>query len=48
VGIGPMVSWSGKVSKTPVSASLRWVNEFEVENRPKGNAVQLSISATFQ
>ncbi|WCM20507.1 transporter [Paraburkholderia bryophila] len=48
VGIGPMVSWSGKVGKTPVSASLRWVNEFEVENRPKGNAVQLSINASFQ
>jgi len=48
LGIGPMVTWSGKVSKTPVSATLRWVNEFEASKRPKGNAVQLSISATFQ
>ncbi|MFM0303046.1 transporter [Paraburkholderia sediminicola] len=48
VGIGPMVTWSGKVQKTPVSASLRWVNEFNVSNRPKGNAVELSVSATFQ
>lgn len=48
VGIGPMVTWSGKLAKTPVSAALRWVNEFEVENRPKGNAVELSVSATFQ
>ncbi|MFM0503158.1 transporter [Paraburkholderia caffeinilytica] len=48
IGIGPVVTWSGKVSKTPVSASLRWVNEFDVSNRPKGNAVELSVSATFQ
>jgi hypothetical protein len=43
-----MVTWAGKVSKTPASATLRWVNEFDVSNRPKGNAVDLSISATFQ
>jgi hypothetical protein len=43
-----MAAWSGKVSKTPVSASLRWVNEFAVSNRPKGNAVELAVSATFQ
>jgi hypothetical protein len=48
VGIGPMLTWAGKVQKTPVSASLRWVNEFNVSNRPKGNAVELSVSATFQ
>lgn len=48
IGIGPIVTWSGKLSKTPVSASLRWVNEFDVSNRPKGNAIQLSVSATFQ
>lgn len=48
VGIGPIVTWAGKISKTPVSASLRWVNEFAVVNRPKGNAIMLSINATFQ
>jgi hypothetical protein len=48
VGIGPMAIWSGKLSNTPVSASLRWVNEFAVRNRPKGNAVELSMSGTFQ
>ncbi|WP_328805989.1 transporter, partial [Paraburkholderia solitsugae] len=47
-GIGPMITWSGKVQKTPVSASLRWVNEFNVSDRPKGNAVELSLSATFK
>jgi hypothetical protein len=48
LGVGPIVTWSGKLSKTPVSASLRWVNEFDVSNRPKGNAVGLTVSATFQ
>jgi hypothetical protein len=48
VGIGPMATWAGKLWNTPVSASLRWVNEFAVANRPKGNAVELSVSATFK
>jgi hypothetical protein len=48
LGIGPMLTWSGKLSATPVSATLRWVNEFDVSNRPKGNAVELSVNATFQ
>jgi hypothetical protein len=48
VGIGPMVTWDGKIDKTPVGATLRWVNEFNVSNRPKGNAVQLTVNATFQ
>jgi hypothetical protein len=48
LGIGPMVTWSGKVGKTPVSATFRWVNEFEASRRPKGNSVQLSVSATFE
>lgn len=48
LGVGPIVTWSGKLSNTPVSASLRWVNEFDVTNRPKGNAVGLTLSASFQ
>ena len=48
VGVGPIATWSGKISKTPVSASLRWINEFEVRNRPKGNALELSLNATFE
>jgi len=48
VGLGPMVTWSGKAFSTPVSATLRWVNEFSATNRPKGNVVQLSLTATFQ
>jgi hypothetical protein len=48
LGIGPMLTWSGKLSATPVSASLRWVDEFNVGNRPKGDAVELSVNATFK
>jgi len=48
VGLGPMITWSGKIQKTPVSAALRWVNEFNTSNRPKGNVVQLSVNATFE
>lgn len=48
LGVGPMVTWTGKISQTPVSASLRWVNEFQVSRRPEGNVVQLSVGATFQ
>ncbi|MBN3856828.1 transporter [Paraburkholderia sp. Ac-20340] len=48
VGIGPMLTWNGKIDKTPVGATLRWVNEFSASNRPKGNAVELTINATFQ
>ncbi|MGA3247821.1 MAG: transporter [Paraburkholderia sp.] len=48
IGVGPVVTWSGKWSGTPVSASLRWVNEFEACNRPKGNAVELSVNASFK
>lgn len=48
VGIGPVVTWAGKFGKTPVSANLRWVNEFAAHARPSGNGVQLSVNATFQ
>jgi hypothetical protein len=48
LGIGPMATWAGKFGRTPVSASLRWVNEFAGSDRPQGNVVQLGISAMFQ
>ncbi|WJF90513.1 transporter [Paraburkholderia bonniea] len=48
VGVGPVLTWAGKISQTPVSATLKWINEFAVSNRPKGNAVELSVSATFK
>lgn len=48
LGIGPMITWSGKADNTPISASLRWVNEFAARNRPSGNAVQLSVTAMFR
>jgi hypothetical protein len=48
VGLGPLVTWGGKVGKTAISAALRWVNEVEAHNRPKGIAVEPSLSATFE
>jgi hypothetical protein len=48
LGIGPMLTWNGKISKTPVGATLRWVDEYNVSSRPKGNAVELAVNATFQ
>lgn len=48
VGIGPMVTYAGKLGNTPVSATLRWVNEFVAHNRPKGNAVTFAVNASFQ
>jgi hypothetical protein len=48
VGLGPLVTWGGKVGKTAISAALRWVAEIEAHHRPKGNAVQPSLSATFE
>lgn len=47
VGAGPIVTWSGKLGKTPVSASLRVIEEFAARNRPKGTGGLLSIGATF-
>lgn len=48
VGLGPDITWTAKVGRTPLSAELRRINEFEAHNRPKGNAVLLSFSATFE
>ena len=47
VGGGPIVTWGGKFGKTPVSASLRVIEEFAAKNRPKGTGGLLSIGATF-
>jgi hypothetical protein len=48
VGLGPMLTYAGKLDKTPVSASLRWVNELAAHNRPKGNAVTFAVNASFE
>lgn len=46
-GMGPIISYEQKIGGTTVSSSLRWVHEFDVKNRPKGNAFQLSFTAQF-
>jgi hypothetical protein len=48
IGIGPMLTWSAKLYNTHISATFRWVNEFAASKRPKGNRVQLSVSASFE
>jgi hypothetical protein len=47
VGAGPIVTWGGKWGKTPLTASLRVIEEFAAKNRPKGTGGLLSIGATF-
>ncbi|KPC50650.1 SphA family protein [Amantichitinum ursilacus] len=47
LGLGPILTWQGKAGSTPVSASLRWVSEFDVANRPRGNGFQLNATGQF-
>lgn len=47
MGLGPVITYEKKIGKTSLSTSLRWVNEFNVSNRPEGNATQLSVTAQF-
>jgi hypothetical protein len=47
LGLGPILTWQGKLGTQPLSASLRWVNEFDVANRPRGNGFQLNASSKF-
>jgi hypothetical protein len=36
--LGPNINFNFQWGQTPVSTSLRWLHEFDVENRLKGNA----------
>ncbi|MQR01003.1 SphA family protein [Glaciimonas soli] len=47
VGLGPIITWSGKFGGTPASLSARWVTDVEARNRPKGNSLGLSVSLLF-
>lgn len=47
VGLGPIITWSGKFGGTPASLSARWVHDVEAKNRPKGDSLGLSISFLF-
>ncbi len=47
VGLGPIITWSGKFGNLPGSLSARWVTDVEAKNRPKGNSLGLSLSLLF-
>jgi hypothetical protein len=42
--IGPQVNYTFMVGKMPVSTSLKWTHEFDVENRLKGDMALLTLT----
>lgn len=46
-GLGPIVSWSGKLGGVPASVSARWVFDVNTRNRPKGSSIAVSLSWLF-
>jgi len=48
LGAGPILTYDKKLSKTSgISASLRGIYEFDVKNRPEGEAYQFSINYQY-
>lgn len=48
LGAGPIITYDKMLSKTSgISASLRGVYEFDVKNRPKGEAYQFSLNYQY-
>lgn len=47
IGLGPVITWSGKIGNSPGSLSARWVSDVDTKNRPKGNSFGLSMSLLF-
>lgn len=47
VGLGPIVTWSGKLGNQPAAFSARWVYDVDAKNRPKGNGVSMSLTLPF-
>jgi hypothetical protein len=47
LGIGPIVTWAWKLGGKEVGFDLRWVNEFDVENRPDGDGLLFNASLPF-
>lgn len=41
--VGPMLTYSFTVGKTPVSTSLSWLHEFDAENRLEGDAALFDV-----
>lgn len=44
VGLGPVVTWAGKIGPLPAAFSARWVHDIDAKNRPKGNGVAVSLT----
>lgn len=47
IGLGPIVTWGGKIGNQPAAFSARWVYDVEAKNRPKGNGVSVSLTLPF-
>lgn len=47
VGVGLLVSYETKYKDKSLSFSMRWIKEFDVRDRPKGDGLQFSITAVF-
>jgi len=46
-GVGPIVTYSTKIGKSPLDFNVRFVHEFENRRRPEGNLFQLSGNLKF-
>lgn len=44
VGLGPILTWSGKLGAAPAAFSARWVSDIDTKNRPKGHGVSLMLT----
>jgi hypothetical protein len=42
--IGPVLNYNFLAGKTPISTSLRWLHEFDAENRAEGEAAFLTVT----
>ncbi len=47
LGVGPIVTYAHKWDGGQVEFGLRWVNEFNVNNRPEGDGAMLTASLQF-
>jgi hypothetical protein len=46
-GIGPVVSWTGKLAGTDTVAALKWLHESGVKRRPEGDTLFLKVVFKF-
>lgn len=47
VSAGPAISYIGKMGGHPLSAELKWLNEFEVNNRLEGDTIFFKATLAF-